>query len=137
MDLLETRQTRGYQRVEIHRGIEKRMQFLEPADRKLLEITLRGRLSRREAGAMLGMDAGTVTRRIHTLLRRLNTRIVGALVEEGELLPEMHREVGLAFFLHKRSQKRIAREFGLSEYMVRRMLAYIRGWHAASSSRGR
>ena len=137
MDLLETRQTRGYDRVEIHRGIEKRMEFLDPADRKLLEITLRGRLSRREAGAMLGMDAGTVTRRIHTLLRRLNTRIVGALVEDGELLPEMHREVGLAFFLHKRSQKRIAREFGLSEYMVRRMIAYIRGWHSASSGRGR
>ena len=134
MDLLEARPTRVYDRVGIHRGFEKRMQFLQPADRKLLEITLCGRLSRREAGVMLGMDAGTVTRRIHTLLRRLNARIVGALVEEGELLPEMHREVGLAFFLHRWSLRRIAREFGLSEYMVRRMIAYLRGWHAAKGA---
>jgi DNA-directed RNA polymerase specialized sigma24 family protein len=107
------------------------MQFLEPADRKLLDITLRGRLSRREVAVMLGMDPGTVTRRIHMLLRRLNTRIVGALVEDGALLPELHREVGLAFFLHKWSHRRIARELGLSEYMVRRMIEYVRGWHAA------
>ena len=129
MDLLEDRATRGYERVDIHRGIQRRMQFLEPADRKLLEITLRGRLSRREAGMILGLDAGTVTRRIHTLLKRLNTRMVAALAEDGELLPELHREVGLAYFLHRRSQRWIARHFGLSEYAVRRMLEYVRGWH--------
>jgi hypothetical protein len=128
MELLETMQGRGYERVDIHRGIQKRMQFLEPADRKLLEITLRGQLSRREAGMILGLDAGTVTRRIHTLLKRLNTRMVAALVEDGELLPELHREVGLAFFLHRRSHKWIARQFGLSEYIVRRMIEYVRGW---------
>ncbi len=105
------------------------MQFLEPADRKLLEITLGGKLSRREAGMMLGLDAGTVTRRIHTLLKRLNSRVVAALVEDGELLPELHREVGLAFFLHKRSQRWISRQYGLSTYTVRRMIEYVRGWH--------
>ena len=129
MDLLETCQTRGYERVQVHRGIQKRMQFLDPADRKLLEITLSGKLSRREAGMMLGLDAGTVTRRIHTLLKRLNSRVVAALVEDGELLPELHREVGLAFFLHKRSQRWIARQYGLSGYAVRRMIEYVRGWH--------
>lgn len=131
MDLLETRQTRGYERAQLSAGVERRMKYLDPADRKLLEVTLHGRLTRREAGMMLGMDAGTVTRRIHTLLRRLNTRMVMALADDGDLLPELHREVGLAFFLHKWSVRRIAQQFGLSEYMVRRMLAYVRGWHEA------
>jgi hypothetical protein len=104
------------------------MQFLEPADRKLLEITLSGKLTRREAGMIMGLDAGTVTRRINTLLKRLNTRMVAALVEDGDLLPELHREVGLAFFLHRRSHRWISRQFGLSEYIVRRMIEYVRGW---------
>jgi DNA-directed RNA polymerase specialized sigma24 family protein len=128
MELLEI-QTRGYERADVHRGIQRRMQFLEPADRKLLEITLSGKLTRREAGMIMGLDAGTVTRRIHTLLKRLNTRMVAALVEDGELLPEYHREVGLAFFLHRRSIRAISRHFGLSEYAVRRMIEYVRGWH--------
>jgi len=136
MHLLETRQTRGYDRVELHRGIEKRMKFLEPADRKLLEITLRGKLSRREAGMIMGLDAGTVTRRIHTLMRRLNSRVVAALVEDGELLPELHREVGLAFFLHRRSIRRIARNGGLSEYAVRGMITYVRAWHERRGNKG-
>src|SRR6478735_5754574 len=126
MDLLETRQTRGFDRAALHRGIEKRMKFLEPVDRKLLEITLRGKLSRREAGMIMGLDAGTVTRRIHTLMRRLNSRVVAALVDDGDLLPELHRDVGLAFFLHRRSIRWIARQGGLSEYAVRGMITYVR-----------
>src|SRR3954463_7154225 len=99
MHLLETLQTRGYDRAALNRGIEKRMKFLEPADQKLLEITLGGKLSRREAAMIMGLDAGTVTRRVNTLLRRLHSRMVVALVEDGDLLPELHRDVGLAFFL--------------------------------------
>src|SRR4051812_10392001 len=136
MDLLETRQTRGYDRVELNRGIEKRMKFLEPADRKLLEITLVGKLSRREGAMIMGLDSGTITRRINTLLRRLNNRVVVALVEDGELLPELHRDVGLAFFLHRRSMRWIARHAGLSEYAVRGMITYVRTWHELGANKG-
>ena len=58
MDLLETCETRGYERVALHRGIQKRLRFLEPADRKLLEMTLGGKVSRREAAMIMGVDAG-------------------------------------------------------------------------------
>src|SRR4051812_30814991 len=109
MDLLETRQTRGYDQAALPGGIEKRMKFLEPADRKLLEMTLGGKVSRREAAMMLGLDAGTGTRRVHSLLRRLHSRVVVALVDDGDLLPELPRDVGLAFFLHRRSIRWIAR----------------------------
>ena len=136
MDLLETCQTRGMVRAAPNRGLEKRMKFLEPADQKLLEMTLSGKLSRREAAMMIGLDAGTVTRRINTLLRRLHERIVIALVDDGELLPELHREVGLAFFLHRRSVRWIARHLGLSQYAVRAMITYVRTWHGLGANKG-
>jgi hypothetical protein len=137
MDLLETCETRGFDRVGVDRGIQKRMRFLPPADRKLLEITLAGKLTRREAGMMLGLDAGTVTRRIHTLLRRLNSRVVAALAEDGDLLPELHRDAGLAFFLHRKSIKWIAQQLGVSQHAVRGMITYVRAWHVRRGNAGR
>jgi hypothetical protein len=135
MDLLETCETRGYERVALHRGIQKRLRFLEPADRKLLEMTLGGKVSRREAAMIMGVDAGTVTRRVNSLLRRLNSRVVAALAEDGDLLPELHRDVGLAFFLHRRSVRWIARQGGLSVYAVRGMITYVRTWHELGANK--
>lgn len=137
MDLLETRQTRGYGRVELNQGLQKRMKFLEPADRKLLEITYEGRLTRREVGMVMGLDAGSVTRRVNTLLGRLDTPIVRALVEDGDFLPELHREVALAFFLHRRSIRWISRELDLSQYAVRGMITYVRTWQELKRKKAR
>jgi DNA-directed RNA polymerase specialized sigma subunit len=65
-------------------------------------------------------------------LDRLHDPIVAALADYGQLLPELHREVGLAYFLRKRSFTQIEREYGLSRYAVKRMVQYIQGWHEAS-----
>ena len=128
MELLEERQTKGFSAVSMSCGIDKRIEFLDLADRKLLEITVRGALSRREAGMLLGLSSGTVTRRLRVLVNRLHEPIVVALVDFGELLPELYREVGLAYFLRKWPMARIAREMGLTQYEVKRKLAYVRGW---------
>jgi DNA-directed RNA polymerase specialized sigma24 family protein len=130
MELLAERQTRGYEVANLSQGIEKRILFLDPADRKFLQLTLRGTLSRREVGLLLGLTCGTVTRRLHGLLNRLNDPLVVALVERGEFLPELHREVGLAYFLRGMSITQIEMAFQLSRYAVRRRLEYVRGWHA-------
>ena len=130
MELLAERQTRGYEVASLSQGIEKRILFLDPADRKFLQLTLRGTLSRREVGLLLGLTCGTVTRRLHGLLNRLNDPLVVALVERGEFLPELHREVGLAYFLRGMSITQIEVAFQLSRYAVRRRLEYVRGWHA-------
>ena len=135
MELLEERQTKGFSAVSIGSGIDKRIEFLDLADRKLLEVTVRGALSRREAGMLLGLSSGTVTRRIHVLVNRLHEPIVVALVDYGELLPELHREVGLAYFLRKWPMSMIAREMGLTQYEVKRMLAYVRGWQKGVGGR--
>jgi DNA-directed RNA polymerase specialized sigma subunit len=136
MELLEERQTRGFERAGASKGLEKRILFLDPVDRKLLELTVRGTLTRREAGMLVGLSSGTVTRRVRRLLDRLHHPIVAALVDYGQLLPELHREVGLAHFLRNRSFTEIEGEYGLSRYAVTRMVQYIQGWHEASRSTG-
>jgi hypothetical protein len=132
MELLAERQTRGFERAGLACGVDKRILFLDPMDRKLLELTVSGTLTRRQAGALVGLSSGTVTRRIRRLMDRLNDPLVVALVDYGQLLPELHREVGLAFFLRKRSFAQIEVEFGLSRYAAKRMVQYVRWWQEAS-----
>jgi hypothetical protein len=135
MELLEERQTRGFHAAGLAAGVEKRIAFLDPVDRKLLEMTLTGKLTRREAAVLVGRASGNVTRRIHTLLRRLHDPVVTALVRDGKLLPEWYREVGLAFFLRKTPAERIMFDYAMSRYEVRKIVTYIRGWVAASRQR--
>ena len=135
MELLEDPQTRGFERAAVASGVEKRIAYLDVSDQKLLQVTLSGTLSRREAGMLVGLSSGTVTRRIRRLINRLHDPLVAALVENGKLLPDLHQEVGLAYFLRKRPIRRIGVEYGLTLCEVKRILAYIRGWHAASKRR--
>jgi DNA-directed RNA polymerase specialized sigma24 family protein len=128
MALLDEVETRGFERAGIACGVEKRILYLDEADRKLLQLTLHGRLTRREAAMLVGIASGTVTRRIHRLLARLHDPLVVVLAENGKLLPELHQEVGLAYFLRRWPMGRIGREFDLSVHEVRRMLQYVRGW---------
>src|SRR4051794_22304385 len=108
MELLEERQTRGFERAGVPCGLEGRIIYLAERDRKMIELTLRGTLTRREVGMLVGLAGGTVTRRIHRLLARLHDPLVVALVESGKLLPELHQEVGLAYFLRGWPVRRIA-----------------------------
>jgi hypothetical protein len=135
MQLLEDPQTRGFARAAMAAGVEKRIEYLDLADHKLLEVTLSGKLSRREAGMLVGLSSGTVTRRIRKLINRLHDPMVAALVDGGKLLPELHQEVGLAYFLRKRPMRRIGVEYGIPICEVKRIVAYVRGWHAASKRR--
>src|SRR5689334_13528459 len=113
MELLEDRQTRGFEAMGATAGLARRIFFLDPADQQLLEMTWRGRLSRREAAMLLGQSGGTVTRRIKRLKQRLNDPLVIALVESGQLLPELHREVGLAYHLRNWTMAKIGSEYEL------------------------
>jgi DNA-directed RNA polymerase specialized sigma24 family protein len=129
MSMLAECQTRGFQAASVPRGIEKRILFLDPADRKLLELTLQQRLSRREIGLLVGLSAGQVTRRVHTLLARLDRPVVRKLVDDGALLPDGYRAVAIAHFLRHESLRELARRTGLSLYEVRRIVTYVKGWH--------
>ena len=136
MELLEERQTRGFERAAIASGVQKRICFLDPADRKLLELTVSGRLTRREAGMLVGLSSGTVTRRVRRILNLLHDPIIVALIDYGPLLPELYREVGLGFFLRRQSYKELAAQYGLPRRRLTHIVQYIRIWHETSRRRG-
>lgn len=106
----------------------QRLPFLHPTEKKLLEFSLATDLTRRELATLLGISPGTITRRLRNILARLHRPIVAALVDRGDLLPELHKQVGLAFFLRKTPTRRIAREFQISRHTVSRIIVYLKGW---------
>lgn len=135
MEMLEECQTRRIPTAQPAPALEKRIAHLDPPDRKLLEFTLSGRLTRREAGLLLGRSAGAITRRLRTLLNRLHHPLVVALVDRGLLLPEYHRDVGLDYFLRRHPIRQIANTYALTPHAVRRILTYLRGWQTGTKTR--
>ena len=143
MGLLAIAETRGGKRPSEQVGeriglgpvLERRAKFLDPQDQKLLELTLPGRLSRREVGLLLGITHGSVTRRIHRIMKLLHDPMVVALIEDGQFLPELHREVGLAHFLWRWPVGRIEQKFEIGRYRIKRMLEHVRGWQLANQRR--
>ncbi|HYE21030.1 MAG TPA: hypothetical protein VEA69_21465 [Tepidisphaeraceae bacterium] len=134
MDLLEQRHTKGFAGVQIGPIAAKGLAYLDPAERKLVEMVLSGRMSRREIAVLTGVPIQTVSRRMIRIVTRLHDPLVIALIEHGQLLPEGHRDLGLAYYLRRWGPTQICREYGVTEYALRKVLTYIKGWHAARRS---
>jgi DNA-directed RNA polymerase specialized sigma24 family protein len=129
MPLLEDRQTRGFVSVTAPpSGLEKRISFLPDPDRKLVELSLNGRLKRREAALLLGLSAGTVTRRLKRLMTRLNDPLVVAAIDHGDLLPEGYKAVAIGYFLRGMTVRQISRALGMNVHEIERAVSYVRGW---------
>lgn len=128
MSLLTTPRTGRRHPVPLSPGVDRRIAFLHPAERKLLEISLGSDFTRREIATLLGTSAGTITRRLRNILARLHRPIVAALVERGDLLPELYKEIGLAYFLRRTSIHQIARQLQLSPHRVTMIIQYLKGW---------
>jgi hypothetical protein len=134
VELLEQRQTKGFVGVQIGPIAAKGLPYLDPSERKLVEMVLSGRMSRREIAVLTGVPIQTVSRRMIRIVTRLHDPLVVGLIEHGQLLPEGHRDIGLAYYLRRWGPKQIAREYGVTEYAMRKVLTYIKGWHAARRS---
>ena len=137
MDLLEQRQTKGFAPTQIGPVAARGIPFLTVPDQKLVEMVLSGRLSRREIALLTSVPIQTVSRRMLRIMARLHDPLIIALIEHGQLLPELHRDVGLAYFLRRWGPGEVRREYGVTEYQFRKMITYIKGWHAARRSVGR
>jgi hypothetical protein len=136
MELLEERETRGFERKRAGERLQKIFNLLGEGDRKLLELTFNGRLSVREAALICGVSSGTISRRVRSVLRRVNSPMVGALMrEEARLLPAGYREVGVRYFLRRMTVVAIAWECRMSRYEVRRVIAFLRGWSGKEMSK--
>jgi DNA-directed RNA polymerase specialized sigma24 family protein len=97
-------------------------------DRALLEMALSRQLTRRKIAGLLGIEAGTVSRRVQRLVTRLGDPLVVALLERPGRLPDEFRQLGIEYFVQKRSIEDLADLHRVSRAQVLKMIHYVRGW---------
>jgi hypothetical protein len=111
----------------------ERARFLSEEDRKLVEMSLRYSLTRRQMGVALGFTAGTITRKLRHLVARLRDPLVIAIIDPACTLPPEHRQIGIEYFLHQASIPSLAVKHDTPRNEIREMVEYIRGWHRGVS----
>lgn len=102
--------------------------YLAQRDRALLEMSLKHGMSRRQMGMVLGLTAGTITRRLRNLTNRLSQPIVLSLTDPRCTLAGDLRQIGIEYFLHRLPQPEIARRHQMSRYELMKQIEQIRGW---------
>jgi DNA-directed RNA polymerase specialized sigma24 family protein len=110
----------------------ERASHLEPAEKLLAELAFKNHLSHRQIGQILSVPAGTITRRLQRICRRLRDPLILALIDPrgaAEALPEQTRALAVQHFLHRRSAAELARTYSRSEREISRELDFVRGWH--------
>ena len=118
---------------ETQKALLRRGRFLLPHDRLLLDLVMKNRLSRRQVAMILGLEPGTVTRRLQRLGQRLHDPLVLALTDSSCRLAPDYRQLGIEHFLQGLSSTELADRHQIPRAHVRQMLAYIRGWHRGRS----
>ncbi len=111
----------------------ERAKFLSGEDFKLIELSLRYNLTRRQMGVALGLTAGTVTRKLRQLIARLRDPLIVAITHEGCTLPPLHRQIGIEYFLHRSPIPTLAMKHEMTRTEIREMLEFIRGWHRGAA----
>ena len=115
----------------------RRVELLRPEERLLVELSVRGGRSSRQIAELLQRDAGTVSRTLHRIGKRLHDPLVIALLDpkcplEGEL-----RQVGVEHLLVGLSAHELAKKYDLSAAEVRRRIALVRFWFHGERGRGK
>jgi DNA-directed RNA polymerase specialized sigma24 family protein len=114
--------------------VMSRAHWLLPDDRLIIELAIRNRVPHRQIAIALKVPAGTVSRRVRRILRRLNDPLSVALLDARCPLPADHREVGVEHFVQGLSASALAQKHDASAQHIRRMIMYVRGWHRGASS---
>jgi DNA-directed RNA polymerase specialized sigma24 family protein len=65
----------------------QRAALLLPRDRLVVELAIRNRLTFRQLGQLMAVPSGTMCRRVHRLLNRLNDPLVRRLLDSRCPLP--------------------------------------------------
>jgi DNA-directed RNA polymerase specialized sigma24 family protein len=116
-------------------AVLRRAAYLDDQDRMLLQLVLRGSISRREMGKLVGVPGGTVSRRVARLSRRLHDPIVVALTDPRCPLASEYRQLGVEHFLRGMSVRELADLHEMSPTQVREVLNFVRGWQKGISQR--
>jgi hypothetical protein len=110
----------------------ERARHLEPAEKLLVELSFKNHLSHRQIGQLMKVQAGTITRRLQSICRRLRDPLVLALIDDagpGDALSEETRALALQHFLHRKSATQLARIYSRTKREIGRQLEFVRGWH--------
>jgi hypothetical protein len=114
--------------------ILRRAKFLLTDDRRLVELSIRGACTRDEVGEILGITAGSSSRRLRRVLTRLNDPISVALLDPSCPLPDDYRQLGIEHFVQGRSMSALAELHRMTRRAVMRSLEFVRGWHRGLSA---
>jgi hypothetical protein len=100
--------------------------------RLLLALIFEHNLSLRTVGQIVGMPAGTVSRHVRRVWRRLAQPIAADLCADDCPLPKLTRQIAIDFFITGLPTSRIAVERAMSRQSVRDHLNIARGWQRAT-----
>jgi hypothetical protein len=106
-----------------------RARLLPPQDRLLVELALGGQVNRRQLAVAFGVRPGTVTRRMQSLAARLCDPLIIDLLDDSLPLAPEYRQVGVEFFLQRRSAVTIGQRHRMRVTDIRQILTFLRGWH--------
>ena len=115
------------------RAVLKRAELLDPDDRLLVRLAVHNGVSRRQLAQIVNQQPGSVTRRLQRLGARLNDPLVVALIDGRCPLPPEYRQLGVEHFLQGRTMRQLADAHRMTLSEVRRVIAYLRGWHRGVS----
>jgi DNA-directed RNA polymerase specialized sigma24 family protein len=109
----------------------RRAALLPEADRAIVHMSLKAGATRHMIGRALGLNPGTITRRLQRIGARLHDPLVIALLDRSCPLVDEYRQIGIEHFLQGLSTHAIGQKHRLSHDRVRRMLNAVRLWHDA------
>lgn len=112
---------------ELSETLLNRAQFLEPADRALLEQVLEKGVRPRDIARVAGTSTRTIQRRVRNLMRRLADPDVLYVLRQHRGWSAPLRQVALALWVRRRTLRQTAAELGLSLHRVRQHAAAVRG----------
>jgi IS30 family transposase len=110
----------------------RRADWLDSADRALLEQVLDRGVSTRTIATVSGVSSRTIQRRVARLVRRLADPDVLAVLRCHKQWPAIDAAVALSVIVRGRTMRRAGRDLGLTLHEVRKHLHQARGLIDAS-----
>ena len=112
---------------EMSERILGRAEYLEPADRALLEQVLERGVPPRQIAVLSGVSTRTVQRRVRNLMRRLTDPRVVCVLGEHRKWDRPTRAVALGVWVRGWTLRQTAARLGLTLHNVRQHVLTVRG----------
>jgi hypothetical protein len=113
---------------QAHAAALRRAEFLDRPDRMLAQMMLAQNATHRQIAGVLGIDPGTVCRRICKIANRLYDPLVIRLIDRPGGLRAEYRTLGIEYFLIGRSIVELADTHQMPRSRVRAILGMLRVW---------